>query len=68
MKFNGLLFAAVFLLAAGYTLLKNEHVRIDILSSRRSPRAQAWIDVIGGLLFLLPLCAPRALSRLAVFF
>ena len=51
------LFAAVFLLAAGYTLLKNEHVRIDILSSRRSPRAQAWIDIIGGLLFLLPLCA-----------
>jgi len=50
------LFAAVFLLAAGYTLLKNEHVRIDILSSRRSTRAQAWIDVIGGLLFLLPLC------------
>ena len=51
------LFAAVFLLAAGYTLLKNEHVRIDILSSRRSPRVQAWIDIIGGLLFLLPLCA-----------
>ncbi|MBT9614297.1 MAG: TRAP transporter small permease subunit [Burkholderiales bacterium] len=51
------LFAAVFLLAAGYTLLKNEHVRIDILVSRLGPRAQAWIDVIGGLLFLLPLCA-----------
>lgn len=51
------LFAAVFLLAAGYTLLKNEHVRIDILTSRRSPRVQAWIDIIGGLLFLLPLCA-----------
>lgn len=51
------LFAAVFLLAAGYTLLKNEHVRIDIVSSRLGPRAQAWIDLIGGLLFLLPLCA-----------
>lgn len=50
------LFAAVFLLAAGYTLLKNEHVRIDIISSRLGPRAQAWIDLIGGLLFLLPLC------------
>ncbi len=50
------LFSAVFLLAAAYTLLKNEHVRIDIFSSRRSPRAQAWIDLIGGLLFLLPLC------------
>ncbi len=51
------LFAAVFLLAAGYTLLKNEHVRIDIFSSRCGPRAQAWIDIVGGLLFLLPLCA-----------
>jgi TRAP-type mannitol/chloroaromatic compound transport system permease small subunit len=50
------LFAAVFLLAAGYTLLKNEHVRIDILASRLGPRAQAWIDIVGGLLFLLPLC------------
>ena len=51
------LFAAVFLLAAAYTLLKNEHVRIDILSSRLSLRAQAWIDIFGTLFFLLPLCA-----------
>ena len=51
------LFAAVFLLAAGYTLSKNEHVRIDIFSSRLGPRARAWIDIIGGLFFLLPLCA-----------
>jgi TRAP-type mannitol/chloroaromatic compound transport system permease small subunit len=51
------LFAAVFLLAAAYTLLKNEHVRIDLLSSRLGPRAQAWIDIFGTLFFLLPLCA-----------
>jgi len=51
------LFAAVFLLAAAYTLLKNEHVRIDVFSSRLSPRAQAWIDIFGTLFFLLPLCA-----------
>ena len=51
------LFAAVFLLAAAYTLLKNEHVRIDVLSSRLSLRAQAWIDIFGTLFFLLPLCA-----------
>ncbi len=50
------LFAAVFLLAAAYTLLKNEHVRIDVLSSRLSLRAQAWIDIFGALFFLLPLC------------
>lgn len=63
MSSNGLLeiqwslFAAVFLLAAAYTLLKNEHVRIDVLSSRLSLRAQAWIDIFGTLFFLLPLCA-----------
>jgi TRAP-type mannitol/chloroaromatic compound transport system permease small subunit len=49
------LFAAVFMLGAGYTLLRNEHVRIDILSSRFSPRVQAWIDILGGLFFLLPI-------------
>ncbi len=48
------LFAAVFLLGAGYTLLRNEHVRIDILNSRLSQRGRAWIDVLGGLFFLMP--------------
>jgi TRAP-type mannitol/chloroaromatic compound transport system permease small subunit len=50
------LFAAVFLLGAGYTLLKDEHVRIDALSQRFSRRTQIKIDVIGLLVFLLPLC------------
>ncbi len=50
-------FAGVFLLGAAYTLQKNEHVRIDILSSRFSARGQAWLDIAGALLFLLPLCA-----------
>ena len=50
------LFSAVFLLGAGYTLLRNEHVRIDAISHRWSRRTQVWIDVIGMLLFLLPLC------------
>ncbi len=49
------LFAAVFLLCAGYTLLHNEHIRIDVISSRLSRRAQVWIDVFGILLFLLPM-------------
>lgn len=49
------LFSAVFLLCAGYTLLRNEHVRIDIISGRMSKRSQAWIDVIGNVLFLLPM-------------
>jgi TRAP-type mannitol/chloroaromatic compound transport system permease small subunit len=49
------LFSAVFLLGAGYTLLRNEHVRIDIISGRLTARAQNWIDVIGIVFFLLPM-------------
>lgn len=49
------LFALVFLLGAGYALKHNAHVRIDILYGRFSPRVQAWIDLIGSLLFLLPM-------------
>jgi TRAP-type mannitol/chloroaromatic compound transport system permease small subunit len=49
------LFSAVFLFCAGYTLLRNEHVRIDVLAGRMSPRAQAWIDVFGTVFFLLPM-------------
>ncbi len=48
------LFAAVFLLCAGYTLLHNEHIRIDVVSSRLSRRSQLWIDIFGTVLFLLP--------------
>lgn len=50
------LFAASFLLVAGYTLLCNEHVKIDVLSSRFPKRVQIWGDIIGFLLFLTPLC------------
>ncbi|HET7546773.1 MAG TPA: TRAP transporter small permease subunit [Usitatibacter sp.] len=46
--------SAVFLLVAGYTLKRNEHVRIDVVIGKLSPKAQAWIDIIGGLFFLLP--------------
>jgi len=48
------LYAAVFVLAAGYTLLNNEHVRIDVLSGRLSPRGRAVIDILGAIFFLLP--------------
>ncbi|MEP6823828.1 MAG: TRAP transporter small permease subunit [Ramlibacter sp.] len=50
------LFAASFLLAAGYTLLNGEHVKIDVVSSRFSKRNQIWIDVIGFVFFLTPVC------------
>lgn len=49
------LFSAVFLLGAGYTLLHNEHVRIDIIVGRLPPRARAWIDLLGGIFFLMPM-------------
>ena len=50
------LFGAIILLAAGYTLKHNGHVRIDVIYGRLSARTQAWIDLLGSLLFLLPLC------------
>ena len=49
------LFGAMFMLAAGYTLKHNGHVRIDIFYNRLGPRGQAWVDLAGGLLFLLPM-------------
>ena len=51
------LFAAAFLLAAGYTLLHREHVRVDVVSSRFSKRTQIWLDVVGFVMFLTPVCA-----------
>lgn len=54
------LFGAIFLLGAGYTLKHNGHVRIDIVYGRLSPRGQAWIDLVGGLFFLLPLAVLMA--------
>jgi len=50
------LFAAVFLLGAGYTFLRNAHVRIDFVSTRLSPRARNWVDILGIVVFLMPLC------------
>lgn len=48
------LFAAIYLLCAGYTFLKDEHVRIDIVTSKITRRARTWVDIAGILLFLLP--------------
>ena len=48
------LFAAVFLLCAGYTLKHNGHVSIDVISNRLSAKTRAIIEIVGGVLFLLP--------------
>lgn len=50
------LFATSFLLAAGYTLLNNEHVRIDVIAGRFSKRTQTWMDIVGFVVFLIPVC------------
>ncbi len=49
------LFGLIFLSCAAYTLLRNEHVRIDLISDRFSRRGQAWIDIFGILFFLMPM-------------
>ena len=48
------LFGAVFMLAAAYTLLMNEHIRIDIVHSRLPKAVRNWIELVGHVLFLLP--------------
>ena len=47
------MFAAMFMLGAPYTLKRNEHVRVDIIYGNLPPRARLWIDLAGGVLFLL---------------
>ncbi len=49
------LFGLIFLSCAGYTLLRNEHVRIDLLSHKLSKRGQTWVDILGILFFLMPM-------------
>lgn len=50
------LFGIIYLLAAGYTLLHNEHVRVDIVYSRLSSRKKAWLDFILLFVFFFPSC------------
>lgn len=48
--------AVVFMLGAAYTLRDEEHVRVDVFYRTMSARRRAWVDVVGVLIFLLPLC------------
>lgn len=50
------MFGLVFLFCSSWTLREDGHVRIDILYTRLPPVAQVWINIVGGLLFLLPVC------------
>ena len=49
------LFSAIFLLCSPYTLLHNQHIRIDVIAGRLSTRTQAWIDIFGTMFFLMPM-------------
>lgn len=49
------LYGGAFLLAAAYTLLENEHIRIDIVYGAFSRRVQHWIDLLGTIFFLMPI-------------
>ena len=51
------MFAGMVLLGAPYTLKMNEHVRVDLVYGMVSERTRIWIDIFGGFLFLLPICA-----------
>jgi TRAP-type mannitol/chloroaromatic compound transport system permease small subunit len=55
LELQWILFGAVFLLCSPWTLLSNEHIRIDVVSSMLSKRVRNWIDVIGHLFFLIPI-------------
>lgn len=48
--------AATFLVAMGYTLQAGEQVRVDVLYARLSPRSKAWVDMLGAVLLLMPMC------------
>jgi TRAP-type mannitol/chloroaromatic compound transport system permease small subunit len=50
------MYAAVFLLCAGYTLLKDKHVRVDVLYLNLSERSKAIVDLLGSVFLLLPVC------------
>jgi TRAP-type mannitol/chloroaromatic compound transport system permease small subunit len=55
LELQWVLFGAVFLLCSSWTLLSNEHIRIDIVNSLLPKAARDWIDIAGHVLFLLPL-------------
>ena len=61
------LFSAVFLLCSGYTLLHNEHIRIDVVAASLSRRKQIWIDIFGTFFFLLPIAVYMMWSSWPVF-
>ena len=61
------LFAAVVMLGAAATFRRNEHVRVDILYTRLSPRGKLWLDLVGTLAVMLPVCLTFAYLSWPIF-
>lgn len=61
------MFAGMVMLGAAWTLNRNEHVRVDILYGRLSTRGQVWVDIVGGLLFLLPAMVVMSWTSWTIF-
>jgi len=67
LELQWVLFSIVFLLCAPWTLMANEHIRIDILNNSLSPRLRNWIDLLGHSLFLLPLTIVMVVTAVPFF-
>ena len=50
------LFAAIFLLSAGWTLKNDQHVRVDLFYQHFSEKGKAWVNLVGSILLLIPFC------------
>ena len=67
LELQWVLFGVVFLLCSPWTLMSNEHIRIDIVNSMLPQPVRNWIDVIGHTFFLLPLCIIMVITGLPFF-
>lgn len=67
LELQWVLFSIVFLLCSPWTLLDNEHIRIDIVNNALPKKARNVIDVIGHLFFLIPLCIVMIVTGVPFF-
>ena len=67
LEMQWVLFGVVFLLCAPWTLLSNEHIRIDVVSSLLSKKVRDWIDVVGHVVFLIPFTVIMIVTSIPFF-
>jgi TRAP-type mannitol/chloroaromatic compound transport system permease small subunit len=68
LELQWVLFSVVFLLCSPWTLLANEHIRIDIVNQMLPKMVRNWIDTIGHAFFLLPLCVIMIMTGIPFFY